>query len=107
MSLTEKEKKFADEYVYGFFHTNAVTTALYARSAVVAGYAKEANRNAENIAMELLGKRNVKEYVDSEIERFRSILADAQGKALWKHISKFEPGESDEECFYSGRIILH
>lgn len=107
MSLTEKEKKFADEYVYGFFHTSAVTTALYAHSAVVAGYAKEANRNAENIAMELLGKGNVKAYIDSEIERFRGILANEQAKTLWGHISKFEPGESDEECFYSGRIILH
>lgn len=107
MSLTKQEQKFADEYVYGFFHTNAVTVGLYAHSAVAAGYAKDANREAENIAMALLNKENVKAYIDSEIERFRSILADAQGKALWNHISKFEPGEPDEECFYSGKIILH
>ncbi len=107
MSLSKQEKKFADEYVYGFFHTGAVTTGLYALAAVAAGYAKEANRGAENIAKVLLDKENVKEYIDSEIERFRSILADEQGKALWNHISKFEPGEPDEECFYSGRIMLH
>lgn len=107
MSLTKQEKKFADEYVYGFFHTSAVTTALYARAAVIAGYAKEENNDARNIAVTLLNKAEVKEYVDSEIERFRNILADGYGKALWNHISKFEPGEPDEECYFSGRITLH
>lgn len=107
MSLTKQEQKFADEYVYGFFHTNAATVGLYAHSVVTAGYAKDANREAENIAMTLLNKAEVKSYIDAEIERFRSIFADEQGKALWNHISKFEPGEIDEECYFGGRIILH
>lgn len=54
MSLTKQEKKFADEYVYGFFHTSAVTIGTIASAAVAAGYAKEANREAENIAKVLL-----------------------------------------------------
>ena len=107
MSLSKQEKKFADEYVYGFFHTNAVTTSLYTHSAVVAGYAEEANTDARNIAIALLNKADVKAYVDAEIERFRNILADEHGKALWNHISKFEPSEPDEECYFSGRITLH
>ena len=72
-----------------------------------AALAKAENNDARNIAVTLLNKAEVKEYVDSEIERFRNILADGYGKALWNHISKFEPGEPDEECYFSGRITLH
>lgn len=52
------------------------------------------DRNAaDNFARALSEKANIKQYIDSEIERFRGILSDDQSMNLWKHISEFKPGE--------------
>lgn len=93
-NLTEQEKKFADAFVYLFFHAPAL----------MPGMKEDA---ADNFARALSEKANIKQYIDSEIERFRGILSDDQSMNLWKHISEFKPGELTNDLLGGGCIISH
>ena len=78
-NLTEQEKKFADAFVYLFFHAPALMPGMKEDAAVYAGYDVPVDRNAaDNFARALSEKANIKQYIDSEIERFRGILSDDQ-----------------------------
>ena len=61
----------------------------------------------DNFARALSEKANIKQYIDSEIERFRGILSDDQSMNLWKHISEFKPGELTNDLLGGGCIISH
>lgn len=106
MNLSKQEKKFADEYVFRFFHAPAVTVEMRLESAKYAGYAISGNHAKDDaIVNSLLEKSDVKAYIAGEIERFRKILDDDQARALWNHISEFVPGEPEDGT--TGRIYLH
>lgn len=107
-NLTEQEKKFADAFVYLFFHAPALMPGMKEDAAVYAGYDVPVDRNAaDNFARALSEKANIKQYIDSEIERFREILSDDQSMNLWKHISEFKPGEAANDLLNGGCIIRH
>ena len=107
-NLTEQEKKFADTFVYLFFHLHAIYAGMGAEAARVAGYDVPDDMNkADNLEKSLLGKEKIKQYIDSEIERFREILSDDQSMNLWKHISEFKPGEAANDLLDGGCIIRH
>lgn len=99
-------KKFADEYVFRFFHAPAVTVEMRLESAKYAGYEISGDHAKDgSIVRTLLEKSDVKAYIDGEIERFRKILVDVQARTLWNHISEFVPGEPEDGT--TGRIYLH
>ena len=107
-NITEQEKKFADAFVYLFFHAPALTSGMKEDAAVYAGYDLPTDINAaENFANALYPKPSIKKYIDAELERFRKILSDDQSMNLWKHISEFKPGESTNDVLYGGCIIRH
>ena len=107
-NLTDQEKKFADAFVYLFFHAPALMPGMKEDAAVYAGYDVPVDRNAaDNFARALSEKANIKQYIDSEIERFRGILSDDQSMNLWKHISEFKPGELTNDLLGGGCIISH
>ena len=107
-NLTEQEKKFADAFVYLFFHAPALMPGMKEDAAVYAGYDVPDDMNkADNLEKSLLGKEKIKQYIDSEIERFRGILSDDQSMNLWKHISEFKPGELTNDLLGGGCIISH
>ena len=107
-NITEQEKKFADAFVYLFFHESAVMPGMKEDAAVYAGYDLPTDINAaENFANDMYQKPSIKQYIDAELERFREILSDDQSMNLWKHISEFKPGESTNDVLYGGCIIRH
>lgn len=56
-NLTEQEKKFADTFVYLFFHSHAIYAGMGAEAARVAGYDVPDDMNkADNLEKSLLGK---------------------------------------------------
>ena len=61
---------------------------------------------ADVLAKSLLNNKNIRQYIDSEIERFRVILSGEQRRNLWKYISEFKEGEPETEGCY-GSIINH
>ena len=66
--MTEKEKRFADEYIIDPNGT----------SAYAAAYKSENRHSAGNGASRLLKKADVREYIDCELEKIRSEkIADA------------------------------
>ena len=103
--LTEQEKKFADEYVFLNFHVHGVCPGMGALAVIYAGY-DVSNNTADEFAKSLLSKQNIRQYVDSEIERFRSILSSEQRRNLWAYISKFTVGMPEEGACY-GNMINH
>lgn len=107
MGLSEQEKKFADEYVFLHFHAYAVYPGMVVSAAIYAGYDVSADVNkADEFAKSLLKKHNIKQYIDSEIERFRTILSSEQRRSLWVYISQFTAGAPEQEACY-GNIIRH
>ncbi len=107
MNLSEQEKKFADEYVFSFFHAPAVSDADALGAAEYAGYeVPDDYSKADVLAKSLLNNKNIRQYIDSEIERFRVILSGEQRRNLWKYISEFKEGEPETEGCY-GSIINH
>lgn len=57
-NLTEQEKKFADAFVYLFFHAPALMPGMKEDAAVYAGYDVPVDRNAaDNFARALSEKR--------------------------------------------------
>lgn len=106
MSLTQKEKKFADECVFAFFHGDMVKDTSVG-AAERAGYDIPVDvSKAESMVKTLLEKPEVKVYIDTEIERFREIFSDGQRKKLWEYISSFTLGEAETGVFY-GAITPH
>ena len=107
-NITEQEKKFADAFVYLFFHAPALMPGMKEDAAAYAGYDLPTDRNAaENFATVLYQKPNIRKYIDAELERFREILSDDQSMNLWKHISEFKPGEVTNDVLCGGCIIRH
>lgn len=108
MSLTTQEKLFADECVFAFFHEmDHVHSARGA--AKVAEYEIPVDvRKADDLVKSILEKTEIKEYMESEIERFRSILSGNQRKKLWEHISDFEPSVDVQKTKVEyGAIVPH
>ena len=107
MSISKKEKAFADEYVFQYFHSNGVTLEMRVSAARFAGYEIPDDVNeAWDMAKALSAKTEINAYINSEIKRFRDILASDQRRNLWKHISDFKPGTPEENTSY-GNIIRH
>lgn len=107
-NITEQEKKFADAFVYLFFHAPALMPGMKEDAAVYAGYDLPTDRNAaDTFATALYQKPSIRKYIDEELERFREILSDDQSMNLWKHISEFKPGESTNDGLHGGCIIRH
>lgn len=104
-NITEQEKKFADEYVFLNFHAHGVCPGMGALAVIYAEYDVSSN-TADEFAKSLLSKQNIRQYVDSEIERFRSILSSEQGRNLWAYISKFTVGTPEQGACY-GDMINH
>lgn len=104
-NITEQEKKFADEYVFLNFHAHGVCPGMGALAVIYAGY-DVSNNTADEFAKSLLSKQNIRQYVDSEIERFRSILSSEQRRNLWAYISKFAVGTPEQGACY-GDMINH
>ena len=106
MKMTEQERKFADECVFQFFHGDTVENASVG-AAERAGYEMPVDViKAENMAKSLLGKTEIRAYIDAEIERFREIFSDGQRKNLWNYISAFDLGEAETGTLY-GAIRMH
>jgi hypothetical protein len=107
MSLTEQEKKFADEYVFLYFHTTATYSGMAVNAASYAGYNIPVDVcQADSLGKSLLAKSDIKEYIEQEIKRFRSILSGEQRRNLWGHISQFAAGTPEQGASY-GNIINH
>lgn len=107
MSLTTQEKKFADEYVFQFFHTGSIYSGMAVNAARYAGYEIPVDEpKADTLGKSLLEKTEVKEYIDSEISRYREILSGEQRRSLWDHISNFTGGTPETGADY-GSIIKH
>ena len=109
-NITEQEKKFADEYVFLNFHAHGVSLhdafRLMGALAVIYAEYDVSSNTADEFAKSLLSKQNIRQYVDSEIERFRSILSSEQRRNLWAYISKFTVGTPEQGACY-GDMINH
>lgn len=106
-SLTIQEKKFADDYVFQYFHTNTNSGCMAVNAAVYAGDDVSVDViKAESLGKFLLQKQSIQQYIDSEIERFRAILSSEQRRNLWAHISQFTAGTPEQNADY-GNIINH
>lgn len=83
-ALTEKQKRFCDEYLIDLNATQA---------AIRAGYSK---RNANNIASENLAKPNIKEYIDQRMaEKDAELVADQD--EILRYLTAVLRGESLSE----------
>lgn len=108
--LTKQEQKFADDYVFLYFHAGAVTSGIAVEAARYAGYdIPDDVSKADAIAKTLLHKANIEKYIDAEIQRFREILSGQQRRNLWQHISEFVAGEPEQNTLPTdyGNIIRH
>lgn len=82
--MTNKQKRFCDEYLIDLNATQA---------AIRAGYSK---KNADNIASENLRKPNIKEYLDARMkEKTDELIAD-QDEVL-RYLTSVMRGESQSE----------
>lgn len=103
--MTQQEKKFADQYVFIFFHDYSHYPMQYILE--YAGYEVPADSyEVDKFGSSLLSKPEIKAYIDAEIERFRKILSGEQRKNLWKYISAFSLGDAEMGACY-GAIIPH
>lgn len=84
MKLTEKQKRFADEYIISGNATQA---------AIKAGYSK---KTANRIATENLSKLVIKNYIDERLEELKSErTADAQ--EVLEYLTSVMRGKETEE----------
>lgn len=84
MKLTEKQKRFADEYIISGNATQA---------AIKAGYSK---KTARFVAAENLTKPNIKNYIDKRLEELKSErTADAQ--EVLEYLTSVMRGNETEE----------
>lgn len=84
MKLTEKQKRFADEYIISGNATQA---------AIKAGYSK---KTARFVAAENLTKPNIKNYIDERLEELQSErTADAQ--EVLEYLTSVMRGNETEE----------
>lgn len=84
MKLTEKQKRFADEYIISGNATQA---------AIKAGYSK---KTARFVAAENLTKPNIKNYIDERLEELKSErTADAQ--EVLEYLTSVMRGNETEE----------
>ncbi len=104
--LTEQEMRFADAYVFAFFHCSAVTAGMAEGAAEDAGYNIPVNYMKAHEFVKAL-QTKCQKYIDAEIERFREILSAQQCVNLWKHISDFECSTPDDTFCGGTAIILH
>lgn len=110
MSLTAQEKKFADDYVFQYFHTGSTYSGMAVSAAAYAGYEVPGDESkADSLGKSLLAKKEISEYIDSEIKRFRTILSGQQRRNLWEYISSFKAGTPESVTASSdyGDIIRH
>lgn len=84
MPLTEKQKRFCDEYLIDLNATQA---------AIRAGYSK---KTARNIAHEYLAKPHIKEYVDKRMQEKEDALIATQDEIL-KYLTSVMRGQSQAE----------
>ena len=82
--MTEKQKRFCDEYLVDLNATQA---------AIRAGYSK---KNANNIASENLAKPNIKNYIKERMAEKESQLIATQDEVL-KYFTSVMRGESQSE----------
>ena len=108
MGLSKMQKKFADEYVFLYFHCKAMSREKEKDAFCAAGYKLTGDRTKDEKAIEELMKdAAVKEYIDGQLEHFRKVLSDDQAKGLWKHISLYELKDNAAPEYGSGTIYLH
>lgn len=82
--MTDKQRKFADEYL---IDTNAT------QAAIRAGYSK---KTARQTGQENLSKPNIKNYIDKQLEKMHTEkIADAQ--EVMKYLTSVLRGESTSE----------
>ena len=84
MALTEKQKRFCDEYLIDLNATQA---------AIRAGYSE---KNARNIASENLAKPNIKKYIEARMTEKESALIADQDEVL-RYLTAVLRGEEKEE----------
>lgn len=82
--MTEKQKRFCDEYLIDLNATQA---------SIRAGYSK---KTAKNIGQENLTKPNIKEYIDKRLKEKESKLIATQDEVL-KYLTSVMRGESQSE----------
>ncbi|NZA39551.1 terminase small subunit [Eubacterium callanderi] len=84
MTLTEKQKRFCDEYLIDLNATQA---------AIRAGYS---GKNARNIASENLAKPNIKKYIEDRMAQKATKLIADQDEVL-KYLTGVMRNEESEE----------
>lgn len=82
--MTEKQKRFCDEYLIDLNATQA---------SIRAGYSK---KTAKNIGQENLTKPNIKEYIDQRLKEKESKLIATQDEVL-RYLTSVMRGESQSE----------
>lgn len=82
--MTEKQKRFCDEYLIDLNATQA---------AIRAGYSE---KNARNIASENLAKPNIRAYIDQRMAEKESALIADQDEVL-KYLTSVLRGETQSE----------
>ena len=107
MKLTDQEKKFADYFVFLYFHNPAYTPKLSVCAAEYAGYEipqgyGEAVKFVENL------KEKCADYIESERNRIYEILDVDNRLNLWNVIINSEPKKEDIIANgFSSSLYLH
>ncbi|MEB5968591.1 terminase small subunit [Enterococcus gallinarum] len=90
MKLTEKQRRFADEYIISGNATQA---------AISAGYSK---RTAKSVGSENLTKPDIRQYIDERLEQLQSEKIASQEEVL-EYLSKVMRGkETDQTVVFQG-----
>lgn len=84
MKLTEKQRRFADEYIISGNATQA---------AISAGYSK---RTAKSVGSENLTKPDIRQYIDERLEQLQSEKIASQEEVL-EYLSKVMRGEENDQ----------
>ncbi|WFD09957.1 hypothetical protein [Tepidibacter hydrothermalis] len=96
--MTDQEKKFADEFVFRYFNgeeRSQITLAV--EVAKFAGYIiPESKPKAELLVKALYNKEEIKTYIDSQIQDFKSKLHPSQRRTFWTAIAAMTVGDPDE-----------
>lgn len=90
VKLTEKQRRFADEYIISGNATQA---------AISAGYSK---RTAKSVGSENLTKPDIRQYIDERLEQLQSEKIASQEEVL-EYLSKVMRGkETDQTVVFQG-----